>query len=110
MRTALAAAVAALAVTATATAAAPPSPPATASFGGLDSRQANVNPADVQLAVGPSAVVQAVNSSIAIWSPTGTLLRQQTLGQFFSGGGVDRSHDATTDPRVLWDPVSGRFF
>jgi hypothetical protein len=54
--------------------------------------------------------VQAVNSSIAIYSPAGQLLQQQTLGQFFSGGGIDRSRDSTTDPRVLWDPVSGRFF
>jgi hypothetical protein len=80
------------------------------SFTGQDSRQSNVNPSDTQLAVGPTAVVQAVNSSIAIYSPAGQLLQQQTLGQFFSGSGADRSRDSTTDPRVLWDPVSGRFF
>jgi hypothetical protein len=114
MRAALAASVAALLLASVAAgAAAPPAPPAAPpllAFPGQDSRQAGVNPADVQLAVGPTAVVQAVNSSIAIWSPAGVLQRQQTLGQFFSGGGIDRSPDATTDPRILWDPVSGRFF
>lgn len=110
MRALPAALVAALALAAVAGAAVTPSAGPTALFGGLDARQANVNPADVQIAVGPTSVVQAVNSSIGIYSRTGQQLRQQTLGQFFSGGGVDRSRDSTTDPRVLWDPQSGRFF
>lgn len=110
MRAVLAAAAGALALAATATGAAPPSVVPLAAFPGQSSQQSNVNPADVQLAVGPSAVVQAVNTSIAIWTATGQPLRQQTLGQFFSSGGVDRSLDSTTDPRILWDPPSGRFF
>jgi hypothetical protein len=101
---------AALALAGAASAAVAPAGPPLVSFVGQDSRQANVNPSDTQLAVGPTAVVQAVNSSIAIYSPAGQLLQQQSLGQFFSGGGIDRSRDSTTDPRVLWDPVSGRFF
>jgi hypothetical protein len=110
MRAVLAAAAGALVLAATATGAAPPSVAPLAAFPGQDSQQSNVNPADVQIAVGPSAVVQAVNTSIAIWTAAGQPLRQQTLGQFFSGGGIDRSRDSTTDPRVLWDPLSGRFF
>jgi hypothetical protein len=101
---------AALALAGAASGAVAPAGAPLVSFVGQDSRQSNVNPSDTQLAVGPTAVVQAVNSSIAIYSPAGQLLQQQTLGQFFSGGGVDRSRDSTTDPRVLWDPVSGRFF
>jgi hypothetical protein len=101
---------AALALAGAANGAVAPPGPALVSFVGQDSRQSNVNPSDTQLAVGPTAVVQAVNSSIAVYSPAGQLLQQQTLGQFFSGGGIDRSRDSTTDPRVLWDPVSGRFF
>jgi hypothetical protein len=101
---------AALALAGAASAAVAPAGAPLVSFVGQDSRQSNVNPSDTQLAVGPTAVVQAVNSSIAIYAPTGQLLQQQTLGQFFSGGGIDRSRDSTTDPRVLWDPVSGRFF
>ena len=106
------AAVAALALVAAAGAAAPPgAAPALTTFGGLDSRQLEgVNPADVQVAAGPTAVVQTVNSSIGIWTTAGQPLRNQTLAAFFSGGGVDRSQDTMTDPRVLWDPQSGRFF
>jgi len=90
---------------------APPSPAQSATFGGLDARQLpGVNPADVQIAVGNGMVVQTVNSSIAVWTTDGRLLRSQSLAEFFSGTGVDRSRDAMTDPRVLWDPVSGRFF
>jgi hypothetical protein len=110
MRAVLAAAIGALVLAAVAAGAAPRAAVPVVAFPGQDSKQSGVNPADVQVAVGPTAVLQAVNSSIAIYSPTGTLLRQQTLGQFFSGGGVDRSRDSTTDPRILWDPVSGRFF
>ncbi len=110
MRALLLAAAAALVLAVAATGAAPPGAPALTFFAGLDSRQSSVNPADVQIAVGPTAVVQAVNSSIAIFTTSGQLLRQQTLGQLFSGGGVDRSRDSTTDPRVLYDLVSQRFF
>jgi hypothetical protein len=108
---ALALAAAAVAAAAPPGAAPPVAPPALVTFGGLDSRQLEgVNPADVQVAVGPTAVVQTVNSSIGIWSTAGQPLRNQTLAAFFSGGGVDRSQDTMTDPRVLWDPQSGRFF
>jgi hypothetical protein len=99
-----------LALAGAASGATPPASAPSIGFAGQDSRQSSVNPSDTQLAVGPTAVVQAVNTSVAVYSPSGQLLQQQTLGQFFSGGGVDRSRDSTTDPRVLWDPVSGRFF
>jgi hypothetical protein len=99
---ALALAAAAVAAAAPPGAAPPVAPPALVTFGGLDSRQLEgVNPADVQVAVGPTAVVQTVNSSIGIWSTAGQPLRNQTLAAFFSGGGVDRSQDTMTDPRVL---------
>jgi hypothetical protein len=111
MRALVLAAAVVLVAAAAAGAAPPASAPPLATFGGLDSRQLpGVNPADVQVAVGNGMVVQTVNSSIAVWTTDGRLLRSQPLSQFFSGSGVDRSKDAMTDPRVLWDDVSGRFF
>src|SRR5436305_1700115 len=101
MKLVAAAAVFALALASVAAGAAPRASAPTVSFPGLNSSQSNVNPADVQIAVGPTAVVQAVNSSIGVWTTSGQLVGQQTLGQYFSGGGVDRSRDSTTDPRVL---------
>src|SRR3954454_11872912 len=111
MRALVPAVAAVLVAAATAGAAPPASAPPLAKFGGLDSRQlAGVNPADVQVAVGNGMVGQTVNSSIAGWTTAGQRLRSESLSQFFSGTGVDRSRDAMTDPRVLWDNVSGRFF
>lgn len=102
---------AALAVAATAAAAVPSAGPPLVRFAGLDAGQLpGVNPADVQVTAGAGVVVETVNSSIAIWRPDGTQLRQESLGALFSGSGVDRSRDDMTDPRVLWDQVSGRFF
>lgn len=111
---AAAALVAALVVVAAAAAAAPAPTAPLVRFGGLDANQlAGVNPADVQVAAGPGAVVETVNSSIGVWSVSGTtasLVSNQLLGVFFSGAGIDRSKDDMTDPRVLFDPVSGRWF
>src|SRR4051812_40477267 len=81
-------------------------------FTGLDSSQLpGVNPADVQIAAGPTAVTELVNSTGAFFARTGgppgaTI----SLGALFSSATVDRSKDDTTDPRVVFDPVSQRFF
>lgn len=105
----------ALVAVAAATAATPAPTAPLVRFGGLDANQlAGVNPADVQVAAGPGGtVVETVNSSIGIWSVSGAaaaLVSNQLLGVFFTGAGIDRSTDDMTDPRVLFDPVSGRWF
>lgn len=100
-------------VVAPAALAAAPAPAPAIAFTGLDSTQIDgANPADVQIAVGPGGIVEAVNSSAAVYALTagapqlrGTL----SLGQLFSGGGIDRSSDDTTDPRIVYDPGTGRF-
>ncbi|HET8605400.1 MAG TPA: fibronectin type III domain-containing protein [Gaiellaceae bacterium] len=111
---AAAALLAALAVAAGAAAAAPPPAAPLLAFPGLDANQLpGVNPADVQVTAGSGFVAETVNSSIAIWSVSGTAATQvsnEPLGVFFSGSGVDRSNDDMTDPRVLFDQVSGRWF
>ena len=64
------------------------------------------DPPDVHLAVGPSQVVQVVNTHIRMYTKSGSVLSSTELGTFFGA-------DSTwffTDPRVLYDATSGRFF
>ena len=65
-----------------------------------------VQPPDTQLAAGPGALVEAVNSSVSVWSKTGTLLAAADLNAFFGVPGTQ----SFTDPRVLYDTASGRWF
>jgi hypothetical protein len=62
-------------------------------------------PPDVQLAVGPSHVVEMVNLEGKIWNKTGHVLKSFTLASFFGTG-----TDFTSDPKVLYDNLSGRWF
>jgi len=104
---------AALVLAGAVSAAAPPTAPLV-TFAGLDSTNLpGVNPADVQLAAGPGTLVETVNTAIAIWTTGGAtpqLVRGQQLGAFFSNASTNRTGDAMTDPRVIYDNVSGRFF
>jgi hypothetical protein len=113
-RVASVAAVAAAVAAPAAYAAVPTPVPPVVSMPGLDSTQSiGVNPADVQVAAGPGSLVEAVNTSVAVWATTvnpPALRRQQTLGAFFSSPAANRVNDQMTDPRIVFDPVSGRFF
>lgn len=62
-------------------------------------------PPDVQLAVGNTDVVEMVNLEGKIWSKAGTALSSFTLSSFFLTGS-----DSTSDPKVLFDNASGRWF
>ncbi|MGH7862905.1 MAG: hypothetical protein ACREOS_11790, partial [Candidatus Dormibacteraceae bacterium] len=56
----------------------------------------SVSPPDTQLAAGPNYLVEAVNSSMSIWTKDGALVSAQDLNTFFpvpSGYGF-------SDPRV----------
>ena len=74
-----------------------------ASFGCCD-------PADTQLAVGTSDVVEMVNQEVMVWTRSGTLRKDTSLGAFFSSSGVDRTADQMSDPRAVFDAASGRWF
>jgi hypothetical protein len=69
-----------------------------------------INPADAQLGVGPSDVVEMVNSNINVWTKTGAFRSTDTLGSFFSTTADDRRLDQMSDPRVIYDTQSGRWF
>ncbi len=77
---------------------------------GLDSTQGLANPPDVAVAAGPTAIVEMANTVYAIWNRSGQLLDSGQLDDFFSSSGVDRHGDEVTDPRVLYDAASGRWF
>lgn len=88
--------------------------------GGIDKLSATVNPGpkfagmtmngwyppDADIAVGPSHIVQVVNSSFAIYTKTGTKQLEQTFQTLFNGVAV-----ATTlfDPKVIYDRFNDRY-
>src|SRR5262249_30981315 len=59
---------------------------------------------DPALAAGPDSIVATVNHAIAIWDKDGTPVASATLDEFYGPGLF------TTDSRVLYDRLSGRFF
>lgn len=74
-------------------------------------------PPDTNLAVGPSEVVQAVNTSFAVWSKTGTLLFGPVdLGTIWQGlgGACDPLTDSASydggDIIVMFDEQANRWF
>jgi hypothetical protein len=63
-------------------------------------------PPDPDIAVGPSHIVEVVNSSFAIFTKTGTKQLEQTFQTLFNGVAV-----ATTlfDPKVIYDRYNDRY-
>jgi hypothetical protein len=73
-------------------------------FAGASSYAAgNLDPADVQLAVGAGDVVQLVNMLMSVWTTGGTPLKTVSLQALIG------SNDRLVDPRILFDPTSGRW-
>jgi hypothetical protein len=81
-----------------------------ARINGLSSNQGSADPPDVQVAAGPTAIVEMVNAAYSIWSRSGRLLSAGRLASLYSSPGTDRRGDQLTDPRLLFDTRSGRWF
>src|SRR2546425_5094160 len=64
------------------------------------------NPPDVTGDVGPSYVMEMVNSQWQVWDKSGTPVENGALTTFFR----TPSNHALGDPVVLYDPQSGRWF
>lgn len=62
-------------------------------------------PPDGNVAVGPSNIMQEVNSEAKIWSKSGTPLATYNIATFFGTGSLFIS-----DPRVVYDAQSGHWF
>lgn len=68
------------------------------------------SPPDPKIAVGPTHIVQVVNSSLAFFNKaTGLKTFQQDLGPFGFFGSLNIT-DFVFDPKCFYDPGSGRFF
>ena len=65
-----------------------------------------VTPPDPQIAAGPNQVVEMVNSSGSVWDKQGGMLKLFDLNLFFK---VPSGY-SFSDPRVLFDQVSQRWF
>jgi len=65
-----------------------------------------VTPPDTQIAAGPNSLLEMVNSSGSVWSKSGSLVKIFDLNSFFP---VPAGY-TFSDPRVLYDAISGRWF
>ena len=84
-------------------------------FTGLTSRESpGVFPPDTMGAVGPTAFVELINGGYAVYdkSSSSTVLPPTTLNEFWNNAGVKGVSvtNPAFDPRVVYDPFSGRFF
>ena len=64
-----------------------------------------LSPPDVQVAVGPDHIVEAVNSALGIYTKLGASVTNTNLSTLFSSGS-----DLVGDPRILYDAFAGRWF
>jgi hypothetical protein len=89
-----------------------PMPSPTVSFNGLDKATFGAGfPPDTVGDVGPDHFIQAVNTSIGIFSKTGTRLAAFTFNSLWSTAGTGTLCDTTNrgDPTVVYDPLGGRW-
>ncbi|MFZ0549132.1 MAG: hypothetical protein WAM60_27035, partial [Candidatus Promineifilaceae bacterium] len=85
-------------------------PGPTQNFGGLDLNNWGAGwPPDTQGDIGPNHYIQAVNTSIGIYSKTGSQLAAFTFDTLFAGTGTPCDASNNGDPVVLYDNVSGRW-
>ena len=81
------------------------------SFPGIE--QTEFSPPDPSLAVGPSHIVEVVNSAIAIYTKDGTATFTQRLNARGNDPGFFEELDAEDfvfDPKVMYDHTANRFF
>src|ERR1700737_2984443 len=80
-----------------------------ANFSGSDVSASGIIPPDSDGAVGPSQFVELVNGVYRVYDKSGAVLQQLSLDQFWSSAGAT-PQAFSTDPRVLYDPESQRWF
>src|SRR5437867_1751676 len=71
----------------------------------LSFQPSGLTPPDVQVAVGPAHVVEAVNVALGVYSKEGVQLVTSALSTVFATGS-----DFLSDPRIQYDGLSGRWF
>jgi VCBS repeat-containing protein len=80
-----------------------------ANFEGANQGDAGAFPPDTDGAVGPSQFVELLNGIYRVYDKSGNVLQQTSLDQFWSSAGATPQFFAT-DPRVLYDPESQRWY
>src|SRR5258708_3881436 len=68
-----------------------------------------VSPPDTDGAAGPNSFVELLNNLYQVYDESGTLIQQLRLPDFWNAAGVTPA-GLPFDPRVLYDPVSQRWF
>jgi hypothetical protein len=68
-----------------------------------------VSPPDTDGAAGPTSFVEFLNNLYQVYDKSGTLLQSSRLPDFWSEAGATLS-GLPIDPRILYDPVSERWF
>ncbi|HWM50447.1 MAG TPA: hypothetical protein VNO76_03765 [Thermoplasmata archaeon] len=65
----------------------------------------SLTPPDVQVAVGPSHILEAVNVNLGVYSKQGTSITSYSLSTLFGTGS-----DFISDPRIIYDRGTSRWF
>src|SRR5438132_10556488 len=81
------------------------SPVLSTGWNALSFEPSSLTPPDVQVAVGPAHVVEAVNIALGVYSKEGVPLVTYDLSTVFATGS-----DFLSDPRIEYDGLSGRWF
>jgi hypothetical protein len=89
-------------------------------FAGTNGVNGELEPPDQALAVGNGFVLEAVNDAIAVYDTSGNLLAAEALSPFFEQapeatidpktGAILSFGPLISDPRILYDASTGRFF
>ena len=78
--------------------------------GSNSSQNGGTVPPDTMGAVGPSSFVELLNGRYAVYDKgSGALVQSSTLDQFWTSARAN-PQGSTFDPRVVYDPVSARYF
>ena len=80
-------------------------PAVLASFAGLTSADGLADPPDPEIGAGIRFVVEMVNNAIRVWGTDGSLKATYDSASFF-----DATSGDVSDPRIVWDTSSGRWF
>lgn len=80
-------------------------PPLLGAFAGLSSADGDADPPDPDVAFGNGFLVEVVNSAIRVYRPDGSVLASYDPTTFFQSSSGD-----LTDPSVVFDASSGRWF
>ncbi|HME25057.1 MAG TPA: PEP-CTERM sorting domain-containing protein [Acetobacteraceae bacterium] len=79
--------------------------------GAACSSPCKLTPPDMGASVGPNEVVQMLNGSFTVYSRGGTVLSQTTDSSFWNSAGAPSTlYTNLSDPRIIYDPTTQRWF